>query len=130
MFWWRVCSAHVVCGLHVYRQGWRIELIMFVAVIRGSALPCRYVCLNRSGGELPLSQTLILCDSDWRGPGSDVTTLTPGNLVNGCLWTLMNRRSEESNTSLISAWIPLQQHFSVLSSLITCRPSALSNHVG
>lgn len=103
---------------------------MFVAVIRGRAL-CVYVCVLEWGrGELLPSQMLILCDRDWRGPGSDVTTLTPENRVNGCYWTLMNRHSEESNTSLISAWIPLQQHFSVLSCLIRCRPSAMSDPIG
>ncbi|KAI4817736.1 hypothetical protein KUCAC02_011115 [Chaenocephalus aceratus] len=32
-------------------------------------------------GELQPSQTLIRRDRDWRGPGSDVTTMTPENLV-------------------------------------------------
>lgn len=58
---------------------------MFVAVIRGRALPCMCVCaFDWGSGELLPSWTLILCDRDWRGPGSDVTTLTPENRVNGC----------------------------------------------
>lgn len=61
------------------------------------------LCFERGRGELLLSQMVILCDRDWRGPGSNVTTLTPENLVNGRWSTLMNRHSEESNTSLISA---------------------------
>lgn len=42
-------------------------------------------------GELPGTQTVILRDKDWRGPGSDVTTLTPESQLNECRRTLMNR---------------------------------------
>jgi len=49
---------------------------------------CMRVCVclyfEWGRGELLHSQMLILCDRDWRGPNTNVTTLTPENPVNGC----------------------------------------------
>lgn len=42
-------------------------------------------------GEFPGAQTVMLRDKDWRGPSSDVTTLTPESQLNECRRTLMNR---------------------------------------
>lgn len=56
-------------------------------------------------------RTLMLCDKDWRGPGSDVTTLTPEGQLNECRRTLMNRHAEESNAGLIRPRNPLAATF-------------------
>lgn len=93
-FVWSLC-VQVVLVYTVYHVCCRDKRQGFVAVV------CS--CFKRGRGELQLSQMLILCDRDWRGPSSNVTTLTPENPVNGCWSTLMNRHSQESNTSLISA---------------------------
>ena len=53
---------------------------------------CADVCVFEWGrGELPGTTTVILRDKDWRGPGSNVTTLTPESQLNECQQTLMNQ---------------------------------------
>lgn len=125
-----VASSSPSCVWYVCVQAGLVYTVYQVCCCDYRGMALLHVCVWRGRGEPLHSRTLILCDRDWRGPASDVTTLTLENRLNGCRWTLMNRHSEESNASLISAWIPLQQHFSVLSCLIRCKPSAMSDPIG